>query len=299
MTGQSLYQLLTIADNRQTGESEHRKNKEPSGRYGLFNPETYQQQTIRLQKKYKNLIALSILNSSPFRQDNSVVMPKNIPPKESYTLTQQRAFSVTELLIVIAVVAVLLALLIPVTQQAMRHAHKTQCTSNLKQVFVALRAYAFDRSGRLPGFSAADVSSFGPLYTAHRKLVDEGYLPNSDVLFCPADMVRRPLRDETGWALNPEQNNSSFTYSGYFHFYHRVGSLEKTSLPDDKSRARISDNPRSIVTSCQWTYYTFKAFHKDGGINILRLSGAVEWISPDVMNQGTVDGVSLYYRLEE
>ncbi len=212
-----------------------------------------------------------------------------------------KGFTVTELLIVVAVIAVLFAILLPASQNAVQSALQARCANNLKQVAVGLRAYATDRGGRLPGFgsSAYDTSSLGPLNQAHRKVVNGGYLPNADAFFCPADNIRRPLRNETGWAQNPEQGNANYNYSGYFHMYHRVGSLPTSSLPDDKERCRLTDNPKAIITSCQWEYGPFKAFHKGGGINALRLGGAIEWFPPSAVNGGKKNASQLYFRLEE
>jgi len=62
-----------------------------------------------------------------------------------------RAFTLTELLVVITVIAILAALLVPVLSQAKERGYRTQCINNLKQVGLALQSYADDHADQLPG----------------------------------------------------------------------------------------------------------------------------------------------------
>jgi prepilin-type N-terminal cleavage/methylation domain-containing protein/prepilin-type processing-associated H-X9-DG protein len=64
---------------------------------------------------------------------------------------QRRAFTLVELLVVIAVIAILVALLLPALSYAKKSVARAQCSSNLHQLSIAITSYADDHGDQLPG----------------------------------------------------------------------------------------------------------------------------------------------------
>ena len=59
-------------------------------------------------------------------------------------------FTLIELLVVIAIIAILVSLLLPALTRARDSGRKAACISNLRQMGIAVHAYASDHDGRIP-----------------------------------------------------------------------------------------------------------------------------------------------------
>ena len=95
-----------------------------------------------------------------------MVMNSNRYPRQysEYALSCElvilrRGFSIQELLVSIAIIAILLALILPAVQQARQAAHRAHCASNLRQLGVALHNY-HDRYNLFPPGNINGISMF-------------------------------------------------------------------------------------------------------------------------------------------
>jgi prepilin-type processing-associated H-X9-DG protein len=102
------------------------------------------------------------------------------------------------LLVVIAIIAVLAALLLPVVVKSKEHGKSAACLSNLRQVGLALQLFVQDNENKLPVMYDALISTNATPLTnsiATMDLVLSNYLGNVRVLLCPSD---RELFSKTG-----------------------------------------------------------------------------------------------------
>ena len=107
----------------------------------------------------------------------------------------RRAFTLIELLVVIAIIAVIAAILFPVFAQSREKARQTACSSNLRQIGIALGQYAQDFDESFPPEAVKTPPINGGTEDARpfdRELVP--YLKNDGVWACPSDDA---IRDNT------------------------------------------------------------------------------------------------------
>lgn len=101
------------------------------------------------------------------------------------------AFTPVELLVVIALIAIVAALMLPVLSGARARAQRTICVNNLRQISFGVRIYSDDSHDASP---SSGGTNFDTLFTSYKALIKNyvglnGASSAQDKLFaCPADV---------------------------------------------------------------------------------------------------------------
>jgi prepilin-type N-terminal cleavage/methylation domain-containing protein/prepilin-type processing-associated H-X9-DG protein len=116
-------------------------------------------------------------------------------------------FTLVELLVVIAVIALLAALLFPVFASARARARQTACLSNLSQIGRAALMYAGDYDERLPSVLARRTLATDPGITL------QPYITSLEVWYCPDRATVRPLCTDPRQPLRADQRCMGYGYN--------------------------------------------------------------------------------------
>jgi len=124
--------------------------------------------------------------------------------KTSRPVLRGRAFTLLELLTVIAIIGMLAALLLPALQGGMLRAKRIYCESNLRQLGIGFHLFMHDHNGRFPmtvsmydggaqEFVRNGYLISGPFYFSYRQFAPlSNELANPAILLCKEEKLRTP-----------------------------------------------------------------------------------------------------------
>ncbi|MBL9175658.1 MAG: type II secretion system protein [Verrucomicrobiales bacterium] len=216
-------------------------------------------------------------------------------------------FSLTELLVVIAVLAVLSALVLSALPGVRERGKRSACRGNLRQWSLGLHLYGADNQDLLPeGRIPLRTAVYLPLVPTHGARALASYAGSSNILDCPN--VRPMLLSSNEWRWPYERDSLQL---GYLYLGGRgPNRWEATGGPVTSawvSPARLSGDPQATLVA-DLTYaapcvsrivaahgrtgfvvrtsrlsqrdapgYVAEVLAVAGGANVARLDGSVEW----------------------
>jgi prepilin-type N-terminal cleavage/methylation domain-containing protein/prepilin-type processing-associated H-X9-DG protein len=120
----------------------------------------------------------------------------------------RKGFTLIELLVVIAIIAILAAILFPVFAKAREKARQASCTSNVKQLMLAILMYAQDYDERLP--PNWNVGAGGASDTWSDLIMP--YIKNDQIFVCPSAAAQQRIAhtndNEGGYSVNNSDYDS-------------------------------------------------------------------------------------------
>lgn len=187
------------------------------------------------------------------------------------------AFTLIEMLVVIAIIALLLSLIVPATGKALNRATRTKCLNNLRQISIATVTWAAEHRGKLP--NSDKIREYPHEMLNFHDIFGEKLNPRDTVMFCPGELRK---------ARNPNTiayNTRFFTYQ-YFNFNKPfLGTYQE----DKPNFSFMSSYPREAAL---WGCLTFTKgnltiAHEEpavsepvSGMNAVFLDGHGSWVPP-------------------
>ncbi len=212
---------------------------------------------------------------------------------------QKRGFTLVELLVVIAVIALLAALLFPAFAQARAKARQTVCVSNLRQIGLALEQYASDHDDTfMPGVllpTAAPGDS--PQYAGWAGLCNT-YARAPGIFRCPASAA-----PTTTPGLQPPLSLVSYFFNLNLGGAEAPAGLPRAALTAPAATVLVAETteglpgvyvpveqPGETVSpfADEFVASTPSASRHQGGRCFLLADGHVKWLRAEAVSTGTV-----------
>lgn len=112
------------------------------------------------------------------------MVPQHAPRRRNSDNAEFRSFTLIELLIAIAIIAILASMLLPALNMARERAFKSTCMNNIKQCMSAQLLYANDNSDFI-FYRGSGISGISGVWTSKLRKLE--YIPDYKLVGCPSN----------------------------------------------------------------------------------------------------------------
>jgi prepilin-type N-terminal cleavage/methylation domain-containing protein/prepilin-type processing-associated H-X9-DG protein len=165
---------------------------------------------------------------------------------------RRAGFTLIELLVVVAIIALLLAVLVPSLKRARMQAYEVTCRSNQHQIHVAIETHTIGKKGLYP-LAPYEINPHGKLIDALRAeragLMDAMYCPQAYVLEPVAqNTTDYPPKGESTSVIDTPENRKAGNIS-YFYWSHADRSEWRSTNHKKYDEPMDSFRPRQLRSS--------------------------------------------------
>ena len=214
----------------------------------------------------------------------------------------KRNFTIIELLIVIAIIAILAAMLLPALNKAREKARSAQCTSNLKQIGLAHSNYASDFDDYIVAGITVGETQYWP--TGLAPYLSPG--PKGKVFACPSQTVT----GSHDMSTYPNQTRYKFEEGARLGYAQMLTLSQHTTYRPYRKMVYHTRASRTvaafdaITAKCGWAptlatyyhiiqkqpsgYYGFTEYGHSGGINLLLLDGHTDYVNRQLLYRASL-----------
>ncbi|HRI45388.1 MAG TPA: type II secretion system protein [Fimbriimonadaceae bacterium] len=213
---------------------------------------------------------------------------------------KSKAFTLVELLVVLAIITILASILFPALAQARRAAHKTVCLSNQRQLTFAVLMYTEDEHGTFPGYVQDTWYRQGdttPIWTG----MVSPYLKSEGVHVCPSASQETKfgaLWGQRGWpSLGLNTNFGLWIWGG------EPIRINESEIEKPAKNVLLADSMPGDHRLGYRGYITNAWNPREGQCGVPIVINGVGAVLSDRHNRGTnvalVDGHARWYPIEQ
>ena len=161
-------------------------------------------------------------------------------------MSRRSAFTLIELLVVIAIIALLAAIILPMANNGIESARRSNCLNNLRGIGAALTSYASEHKGNLPDKEKAVGEDLDKIVKALHK---GEYLTDLRTWHCPSDKQDNSGKSsvETDVSDFKSTKNCSYLYIAGFNLLTTSEKPAQVPLLADESNSSDSGSPKSLT----------------------------------------------------
>jgi prepilin-type N-terminal cleavage/methylation domain-containing protein/prepilin-type processing-associated H-X9-DG protein len=187
-----------------------------------------------------------------------------------------KIFTLVELLIVIAIIAILASMLLPALRKARESAKRISCSNNLKQISMGIGMYTGVYNGFLPSY---DYQAGGQRFWFYNvgNMIDETISDYSKFAAMKPDYFKCPSLSNPGWGAQ----NLSYGYNPHLGYFRAGGVGDRYKINQIRRPSEIimnadGDGDGSYDSYVDLSYYIVGNRHDDGS-PLAYVDGHTQW----------------------